>query len=167
MAESRKLTVLVLSWIVLLGACSPGPESDPTPAAAPASDPSEVHREVEQAVYSFFQLSEQRNWDAVGGLMAPEFEIYTDGATSFPRAEYIELLKSDDLVMESWEIEDLEISVSPDAAMAWCRYRGRFFMTTGEGGERHDVETAETLVFENRGGLWRIVQAHASIKALE
>lgn len=161
MAKHPMATVLVLSGALLsLGACSSRLDA----GAESAPDGTAVQLEVERTVERFFELSERRDWKGVGALMAPGFEIYTDGAASFPRDEYIELLESDDLVVESWELRDLETSVSPDGRMAWCRYRGRFLMTSQ--GERHDVETAETLVFERRDGAWKIVQAHASIKSL-
>ncbi len=118
---------------------------------------------VKAVIDDFFDLARKRDWDGVAGLLADDFEIYTDGAASFGKQAYTDLLKQDDLETQHMELKDLVLRLSPDGQMAWSKYRGVF--VTVSHGQRAEVETAETLVFQNGPGGWKIVRAHASIKA--
>lgn len=158
--HGRRVLGVTLGLSLMAAACA-APEAQP---AAPAVDLAAVTAEVDATVDRFFELADQRDWTAAGDLMGEEFAIYTDGATVIPKAEYVELLSADDLVVESWELRDRETFVSPDGKLAWCRYRGLFRSTSH--GENADVETAETLVLAKRDGEWKIVHAHASIAPL-
>jgi cytochrome c peroxidase len=121
--------------------------------------------QVRQVIDRFYAAAERRDWDAAGALMAPDFEINTDGAESYGREAYIVMLKEDDLVVERMALRNLAVEVSPDSRMAWATFHGYFEMT--QDGARHDVQTAETLILSRRGDRWEIVRAHASVKAAE
>lgn len=120
---------------------------------------------VRAALDRFFDASKKRDWDATADLMSADFELYTDQAQGVGKTEYISLLKQDDLVVEHMELKDVAIRVSGDGQMAWAKYRGLFRSTSQ--GKPADVETAETLIFSNEGGAWKMTRAHASIKALD
>jgi ketosteroid isomerase-like protein len=160
-----KRRVAALPLLVLLCAIIPlaGCASWVRTAGAPHGDVAEA--QVRAVIHRFFTLAEARDWDAIGDLFAADFAIYTDGAAIYGKRDYIALLKQDDLVVESWELRNLEVSVAADGHSAWSRYRGQFRCLSH--GERRDVETAETLILRRDGGGWQIVHAHASVKSLE
>jgi uncharacterized protein (TIGR02246 family) len=118
--------------------------------------------EVRAVIDEFYAAAQRRDWDAAAALLAPEFEILTDGAETFRKEAYVTLLKSDDLVVERMALRDVKVRVSRDRELAWSTFRGSFAMTSHGG--RHDVETAETLLFRRAGDRWLIAGAHASVK---
>jgi ketosteroid isomerase-like protein len=129
-----------------------------------------VNTDVEAArvrgvIDQFFSAAKRQDWDAAGELMSSDFEIYTDEASFFNKEAYVRLLKEDNLETEFMELRDLDIHVSHDGQMAWCKYRG-LFQTTSHG-VQSNVETAETLIFKNEGDGWKINRAHASVKMLD
>ncbi len=121
----------------------------------------DAERDVREAVDAFYAAAQRRDWDAAGALMAPAFEIYTDGAAGFDKPAYVALLKSDDLVLEQMALRDLKVRVAGDGRMAWVSFRGTFTMTSH--GARHDVNTAETLILSRAADRWLIERAHASV----
>lgn len=135
-------------------ACGGGAAATTTPAAEAAR--------VRAAIDQFYAAAQRRDWDAAGEMMSAEFELYTDEAAGFDKPTYVRLLKEDDLVVEHMELKDVEVQVSPDGRMAWGKFRGRFRHTSH--GQPSEVETAETLIFRNEGGRWKIAHAHASVK---
>jgi ketosteroid isomerase-like protein len=152
----------MLSGLVLLGALGalPGCAPDDTSRAASARASAEEAK-VKAVVEHFFALAEKKDWDAVGDLMADDFQLYTDEATAFGKDEYVKLLKKENLDVHSWKLNDLTIRVSADGQAAWCRYRGLF-----SHGKSHNAETVETLVFQSGKAGWKIAHAHASVKDL-
>jgi uncharacterized protein (TIGR02246 family) len=120
-------------------------------------------RAVRQVIDQFYAAARQRQWDAAGTLMAPDFEIFTDGAERFSKDTYVALLKQDDLIVERMTLHDMKVRVAGDGRMAWASFRGVFGMTSR--GARHDVETVETLILSRLDDRWQIVQAHASVKS--
>src|SRR4029450_10427211 len=132
------------------------------PDAVPAAAALVEQRAVRAVVDDFFTLAQRRDWDGVSALLADDFEIFTDGAAGFAKAEYSQLLKADDLIVEYMELKDVTLRVSADASMAWVKYRGSFVTTSH--GVRQAVDTAETMVFQKEPGGWKIVRAHASIR---
>lgn len=144
-------------WLLLGAAC---------PAGLSASSPGAAdEEEVRAFVHSFFDLLQRRDWDAVGRRFADDFVLYTDQAAVFPKGAYVDLLKQDDLVVESWKLDGLEVRVSADGSTAWSRYRGSFRCTSH--GQRADAETAETLVLRRGQASWVIVHAHASVRSTD
>lgn len=120
---------------------------------------------VRQSLDGFFSAAKKRDWDAAAALMSSDFELYTDGAQGVGKEEYLSVLKQDDLVVEHMELKDVDIRVSGDGQMAWAKYRGLFRSTSQ--GKPADAETAETLIFTNEGGAWKMTRGHASVKALD
>lgn len=157
-----RLIALLALLCATLALCSCQPSAGACPK--PVDTAAEAVR-VRAALDRFFDASKKGDWDATAELMAPDFELYTDQATGVGKDEYVRVLKQDDLVVEHMELKDVDIRVSGDGQMAWAKYRGLFRSTSQ--GKPADVETAETLVFTNDGGAWRITRAHASIKPLE
>lgn len=159
--HARLIAALALLCAALtLCSCQPSAAACPKPVDTAA----EAVR-VRAALDRFFDASKKRDWDATGELMSADFELYTDQAQGVGKEEYLSVLKQDDLVVEHMELKDVDIRVSGDGQMAWAKYRGLFRSTSQ--GKPADVETAETLIFTNDRGAWKMTRGHASIKALE
>lgn len=129
------------------------------------SNTSDPDQEIRAVIDAFFEAADRRDWEATGKLMSEDFVIFIDGGESFGKQEYVELLGADDLVVESLELRDMEISVSADASMAWSRYKAD--VASVSNGERHDVSTLETLVFDKAGDTWLIRHAHVALAPYE
>src|SRR5688500_19093559 len=82
--------------------------------------------EVRSVMNQFFESAKRQDWDTVGALMAPEFEIYTDQAESYGKAAYVNLLKADNIQVTRMELRDDRVTVSGDGALAWMTYKGYF-----------------------------------------
>jgi ketosteroid isomerase-like protein len=117
---------------------------------------------VKCALDKFFATSGKQDWDKVGGMLTEDFEMFTDEVTILNKYEYIKVLKQDNLRVAQMQLKDLRIEVSEQGQMAWCRYHGFFHISAGP--QSSFVETAETVVFRNENGGWKLVQAHASIR---
>lgn len=120
--------------------------------------------QVRKVVDEFFGAAKKSDWDTVGGFMATDFEIYTDGASGLGKQDYVKVLKADDLRLTSVELRDMEVRVSGDGQMAWSKYRGLLKVTSRN--QQSALETAETLIFKREGKEWKITRAHVSIKPL-
>jgi ketosteroid isomerase-like protein len=121
--------------------------------------------EVRDVMNQFFENAKRQDWDAVGGLMAPEFEIYPDQAESYGKDAYVKLLKADNLLVKRMELHDDRVTVSGDGTLAWMTYKGYF--ENIEQGKLTKVETAETMLFRHDpGGKWLLARGHASIRDL-
>lgn len=125
---------------------------------------SEEGAEIRDAVDRFYELARRRDWDAAGALLDAQFRIFVDGAESFDKPAYVQLLKADDIEVRAMELQDVQVHAAPGSSTGWCRFHG-YFETVSQGTSSR-TRTAETLVFEKRGREWRIVHAHASIKEL-
>lgn len=159
--HKRLLALLVVAFASLtLCSCQQSAGACPK-SVYPAAESARVR----EALDNFFRAAQRRDWDAAAELMSSDFEIYTDDAQGYPKAEYVRVLKQDDLVVEHMELKDVDIRVSGDGQMAWAKYRGLFRCTSQ--GKPADVETAETLIFTNERGAWKMARAHASIKPLD
>ena len=149
---------LLLATSGLIG-CAPAADTRMPVTNAAA----EVAR-VREVIDLFFDSAKKRDWDAAGDLMADDFEIYADEASSYDKRSYVELLKQDDMELKYMQLTDLAISVSSDGRMAWSKYRGVFKGVSR--GSLFDVATVETLIFRKEEGNWKITRAHASTKSL-
>ncbi len=117
---------------------------------------------VKVTLDDFFAAAGKQDWDKVGGMLADDFEMFTDEVTILKKDEYIKVMKQDNLRVTQMQLKDLRIEVSEQGQMAWCRYHGFFHMY--EGPQSSLVETAETVVLRNESSGWKLVQAHASVK---
>jgi len=120
--------------------------------------------QVRAVMNQFFDSAKKQDWDAVGALMAPEFEMYTDQAETYNKASYIKLLKDDNLKVVKMELHDERVTVSEDGALAWMTYKGYF--ENMEHGKLNKVETVETMLFRRIGKRWLLARGHASIREL-
>ncbi len=159
--RSRRSALAVLTAALSLLILPGAPASSKTPAAGRTSTASE-EAAVRAAIDAFFVAAQKRDWDAATALLSDDFEIYTDEAAGFNKADYSRLLREDDLEVRQMELRDTQVRVSADGTMAWAKYRGSFRGTSR--GATHDVETAETLIFAKEAGQWKQVRAHASVK---
>ena len=157
---------VLLARLLLLCAAAGHAACQAGAPACPASvDVAAETARVRGVIDEFYRSAQRQDWDAAGELMSAEFEFYTDDATSFDKESYVRVLKQDDLAVEHMELKDMDIQVSGDGRMAWGKFRGQF-RSTSHGKPSH-VETAETLIFKNEGGAWKIVRAHASVRMLD
>lgn len=157
-----RLMALLLMLCTALALCSCQSSAGARPK--PVDTATEAAR-VREAIDQFFSAAKGRDWDAAAELMSSDFELYTDEAQGVGKDEYVRVLKESDLVVEHMELKDVDIRVSGDGQMAWAKYRGLFLSTSQ--GQPADVETAETLIFTNERGAWKLARAHASVKALD
>ena len=131
-----------------------------TPSLTPHAETIQVKKVLDQ----FFDAAKKRDWDAAAEFMATDFELYTDGASTFNKQDYVKVLKQDDMELTHMELRDLETRVSSDGQMAWTKYRGLFKSISNK--QQSNVETAETLIFKREAGQWKITRAHVSSKVL-
>jgi len=119
---------------------------------------------VKKAVDQFYNAVKKHDWDAAAELMSADFELYTDGASGFSKQAYVKVMKEDDIQLTSMELRDMDVRVSSDGQMAWCKYRGLFKMSSHN--QASTMETSETLIFKREGDQWKITHAHVSLKPL-
>ena len=156
---SHAFVVKVILFCIfgIVGTPAPGiPDNKIDPIAEAAS--------VKKVVDQFFSAAKKRDWDAVADLMSSDFELYTDGASTFNKQDYVKVLKADDMELASMELRDMQVQVSGDGQMAWTTYRGLFKSVTHN--QSSSAETAETLIFKREGKQWKITRAHVSLKPL-
>ncbi len=151
---TRRIALATAVAAVLCGSCANGEASG-----------QDHQRQMREAVDGFFAAANRGKWDEAARFMAPEFKIFTDGASTFDRPTYVALLKADDLKVTDVGLSEIESSVSSDGSLGWIRYKALVKATSN--GKPADVRTAETMVLARRPEGWRIVQAHASIAPLE
>ena len=128
--------------------------------ARPPAQAVNAEHEVRAVIDQFYKAAKERDWDTVSDMLTADFEIYTDGASSFSKKDYVDVLKADDLELEEMELRDVDLHVSEGGRMAWSKFRGLFK-------HGYSVETVETLIFRNEGDGWKISHAHASVKMLD
>ncbi len=129
--------------------------------AAPQS--SEDAAGVRQALDRFFAASIKQDWDAAAEVMSDDFVIFTDGAKPYNKADYVKLLKADNLRLGRYELRDLKSGASGN--LGWMAYHGYFESTSH--GVFSRVETLETLLFRRESGKWRMFRAQATIRDLD
>ena len=140
--------------LLFLFACAHQPATRPDGAAERA--------QVKAVVDRFFADANRRDWDAVGQLLADDFEIFVDEGEHFDKRSYVDVLKKDDLEVTSLKLSDMEVHV--DGAIGWCRYHASVRSTTR--GQPNNVETLETLIFRRDHDVWTITHAHVSLKKI-
>ena len=119
--------------------------------------------QVRKVLDQFFSAAKKRDWDAAAEFMSADFELYTDGASVFNKQAYVKVLKDDNMELADIELREMEIRVSGDGKMAWCKYRGIFKGTSQN--QPVTFETAETLIFKREGEPWKLTRAHVSLKS--
>ncbi|MEM9553228.1 MAG: nuclear transport factor 2 family protein [Acidobacteriota bacterium] len=148
--------------LVGLSAVGCAPESQqPSAEAAPAPEVSVEERQasVRAALDEFYAAATEQDWQRIGGMLAPDFELYTDGAESFDRETYLGLLEQESLEVAEMRLDDVQIDVVGDLGVA--TFKGFF-----DHGNGMTVDTAETTVFRHDGTAWLMTHAHASVKIL-
>ena len=118
---------------------------------------------VRQALDRFFAASLKQDWDAAADVMSDDFVIFTDGAKPYGKADYVKLLKADNLRLGRYELRDLKSGASGN--LGWMTYHGYFESTSH--GVFSRVVTLETLLFRNESGKWRMFRAQATIRDLD
>jgi ketosteroid isomerase-like protein len=118
---------------------------------------------VRRTLDLFFTAALKQDWEAAGNVMSEDFVIFTDGAKSYRKDEYVKLLKADNLLLKRYELRDLKLGTSGE--LAWVTYRGYFESTSH--GMFSRVETLETLLFRSEAGKWRMFRAQATIRDLD
>jgi len=78
-----------------------------TDKQSPAIDLAAEEIRVREVINEFFVLAEKRDWDTVGDLLAEDFNIFTDNASSFDKEAYLKLLKRHDLEVTHWALNDV------------------------------------------------------------
>jgi ketosteroid isomerase-like protein len=119
---------------------------------------------VRASLDKFFDAATRGDWESTADLMSADFLMYTDGVQVFDKGEYLRQLRADDLKLDRYQLRDVTTGVAGSGDMAWMTYKGYFESTTH--GKPSRMETAETLLFRNESGKWRMFRAHASVRDL-
>ena len=159
---------MILSSLVLLAGCSSGPLESTGEgaalAAAPAPDPAAEEANVRQALDRFFAAAERKDWQTIDGLLAEDFEFYSDGTMMLDRGGFLEAMKDDSMDITSLELNNVQVTLSGDAGMAWVKYQAA--MESSIHGEPYNMASAETVVFRKESSGWKMTHNHASVKEL-
>ena len=95
-------------------------------------------------------------------LYSDSVQFYYRGARS-PRPTFEKQVRRLMAGHRTYRIEPINPQIdvlAEDAAVASFRYKGRAVDTTGNA---RDVSAAVTLVYQQRGGDWKIIQVHESV----
>ena len=146
--------------VVALGLSSLACEGTDRDTAEVLRDSRAIVAQVEAVVWEFHAADTARNAEGVIALLWPEFSMLADGQ----RLDYGQVAQGSRAFMatlESFHAEwtDLEITpVGSDAAVSSFRFRDS--IVTREG-ELIQTRGPTTLVWQRRGGEWRVLRADA------
>lgn len=155
-----------LSLVFLGGGCVKQPanvsagESAAALAAARASEEAKVRITLD----AFFHAADVKDWNGIEGLLAKDFEFYTDDSLVVSRDEFIKAMKDDDMKIAKFELKNVKISLSQDSQMAWIKYHA--FLESQIHGEPYNMMSAETVALRKEGTQWKLTHSHASVKKL-
>ena len=161
--RAREILLSSCLSIVFLGVgCfkQPANLSDGDLAAARASE--EVN--VRKALDAFYHAADVKDWKAIEGILAQDFEFYTDDSLVVSRDEFLKAMKDDDMKIAKLELKNVKISLSQDSQMAWIKYHA--FLESQIHGEPYNMMSAETVALRKEGSQWKLTHSHASIKKL-
>ena len=150
------LLTLVAAFTSAVACNSPARAKTETSAAPAAA--------VRASLDKFFDAATRGDWESTGDLMSADFLMYTDGVQAYGKDEYLRQLKADDLKLDKYQLRDITTGVAGSGDIAWMTYKGYFESTPH--GKSSRMETAETLLFRNENGQWRMFRAHASVRDL-
>ncbi len=150
------------SLALLGGGCvkQPASVSDGASVTAPASEEESVRKELD----AFFHAVDVKDWTKVEGLLAQDFEFYTDESLVLSRDEFIKAMRDDNMKIEKFELKDVKINLSRDSQMAWIKYHA--FLESEIRGEPFNMKSAETVAMRKEGSQWKLTHNHASVKKL-
>lgn len=94
-------------------------------------------------------------------ILGEDLQYYYLGERMDSRAVFERVLREEILPNETWSVTTFDPHVQvlgPDAAVVSFRYRGEMSLR----GKTRPIENATSLVFERRGGEWKVVHIHDS-----
>jgi ketosteroid isomerase-like protein len=126
-----------------------------------------VEGEIEEALRELAEVYRTRDLNRALACFAPDTDVvmYGTGADE-KRVGLSEIRAQIERDWEQTESADLRLdwtSVSSMDRVAWAAADGSFQIRAG--GDAMTIPVRITLVFENRGGRWLIVQGHFSVAA--
>lgn len=165
MPRIKARSIILISCLFLAFPCGgcfrqPAKASDGELAAARASE----EANVKKALDDFYHAVSVKDWKAVEGLLAQDFEFYTDDSTVVGRDEYINAMKGDDMKIAKLELKNVKVNLSPDSQMAWIKYSA--LLESQVNGAPYNMMSAETVALRKEGAQWKLTHSHASIKNL-
>jgi ketosteroid isomerase-like protein len=153
---ARHLTAIVVSITPLTGCMDRSPRVEESSTA----DMSRVAAEVEVGVRAFHSADTARDAEAVIGLLWPDFTMLVDGN----RRDFDEIAAGSREFMTGLEFFHTEwtdlriVPLGPDAAVASFQFRDSIMTASGD---LIRSRGPTTMVWERRGGQWRIRFADA------
>ncbi len=155
---------VILVGLVLLAGCSTGTVETAAVVVEVGPDLLAEEANVKQALESFFSAAEHKDWPTIDGLLAEDFEFYSDGTMMLDRGGFLEAMKDDSMDITRMELNNVQVTLSGDAEMAWVKYQAA--MESSIHGESYNMASAETVVFRKESSGWKMTHNHASVKEL-
>lgn len=155
-------TVILLSFGLWVG-CSAG-TLETLPAETANPDLVAEKANVKQALESFFAAAERKDWQVLDALIAQDFSFYSDGTMTLDRNGFLEAMKDDSMDITSMELNNVSVSLSGDAKMAFVKYQAA--MESSIHGEPYNMSSVETVIFRKESSGWKMIHNHASVKEL-
>ena len=160
--EIKNVTALLA--LLLLAGCSAGPVESAAPVEEPGPDLVAEEANVKEALNSFFTAAEHKDWQTIDGLLAQDFEFYSDGTLVLDRSGFLDAMKDDSMDITSMQLNNVQVMLSGDAEMAFVKYQAA--MESSIHGEAYNMASAETVVFRKESSGWKMTHNHASVKEL-
>lgn len=150
---------------VLLSLCLAGCAADAASVSkASPPDPEAEARSVRRALDDFFTAADRKDWRAIDGLLASDFEFYSDGLMKLDRTQFLDAMREDEMEIAKLELKDVSVLLSEDAAMAFVRYG--VDLESSIHGAPYNMRSIETVVYRKEEGRWKMLHNHASIRKL-
>jgi len=159
-----KITILLVSVIAILSACTqsaePGKEAAPAsaPALAAPSSPEAVEKEITELEHKWVAAIIAKDVAALDGILAADFNGTSPTGVTFPKEDAIEDLKSGNYVVESMGLDELSVNVYGDTAVVFTSQQEK----SKYNGKENSGHYHFTNVWVKRGGKWQVVASHGS-----
>lgn len=149
-----------MAFVVALVLAACGQDSPPGERAEALQDSLSIVAEVEAAVWSFHAADTARDAEAVIDLLWPEFSMLADGQ----RLDYADVATGSRAFMQDLALFHTEwtnlavVPLGPDAAISSFLFRDSIVTKAGEQIRNYGPTT---LVWQRRGGKWKVLFADA------
>jgi hypothetical protein len=110
--------------------------------------------QIEQQLAASWKDADCERWSA---LIAPEWSVTHITGAVIPKAQALQMCRSQETKIETFKIDDVAVRVFDEAAVV----TGRTFVTTA-GAKPESVTLRFTDVFVRRDGRWQVVASHAT-----
>jgi ketosteroid isomerase-like protein len=160
----KSLSIVLLICVSAFGvtACTSSQQSQKedvqTVAAEPSASPEQVEAEIIELENQWVAAIVNKDAAALDSILAVEFNGTSPTASTFPKSEAIEEIKSGAYDVQKMELDEVSVNVYGDTAVAFTsqkevsKYRGK-----DNSGHYHF-----TNVWVKKDGKWQVVASHGS-----